>query len=938
MPLFQANNHIHDHLTQVDGIGNKPMIAYALNPDFLSDEIYTLIRSRQVQGNLPVGRDWIVGLYWIRRFYEEGAGNNYAQLLGNNNKVITRIFLNWRIGRAPNLADFIVQCPLVLTELAGDDSGLTRGIRFLLSELRPGFGDDELAAAVERLQQFPNHSEGQIAAANHYPKDFKAVLNTLLTGQGDGWLARFVNHPLRREILEPQWGLYLNGNDRDVAVCVYSNTVKVRISQDDRNLELQPNEGRVIATVNKLRKAGINPQKSFLISGQNFHALDTSTVNFARFRQNSPFCPFLKLDPNLQIQAARMWAFVPDGHWDFLLGDTIPPIPEKYAIRELGNLHKIDFRDIDRAQPKMLKLNGTELIQIGAAPALEVIGADAWVRSMDEPETRFVFGDRVELSLTDLSTDPQKWSCTPGAEICWENQRPILQCNGEYGKKIAVSVNVGRLYPIRLVIRFIYSDMREAMIQELDWQRNGVTWKPLPTNDPGFPEAIVQRHLVRGELKQGNETVRVWVPSQKAHFWFSLGFDVCPTDDPLHLHALDALRQRKLHAYLPPGNHRIRWAGRDWLECEGPDYWNEPLDDLNGEWSERDDDCLEIALQNGERFEVARVLDRPCGMDFEVHIPRKTEAFEKFLNAEFSLEKLAARLNSFIIDGEPWPASGDWSGKGLSEKIKTMHCSSVLGPNNQPRVRNPMPCRSTIQNLNSAVAGLHDIFRCQRPDQVWMPLDAFRVQPATEKYGFHGLKEPFANKMGLNDNQNSRILMQRSSTGRAEFFLPNSQQALPWDVKVVKKDGSPQPWLRAQAARNVSMEWSDPPYQLVAGYFDAALRWSTSLLGEPANKHLAFAFAETSAAFAGKPDRALVFQAAVLCRLCARTSIYRESLSSDDPITWLKNSRTIGDLIRTLCWKIGSSDSSREIFCSDLVTVDWALAWFHEPPNPPHLL
>jgi hypothetical protein len=54
------------------------------------------------------------------------------------------------------------------------------------------------------------------------------------------------------------------------------------------------------------------------------------------------------------------------------------------------------------------------------------------------------------------------------------------------------------------------------------------------------------------------------------------------------------------------------------------------------------------------------------------------------------------------------------------------------------------------------------------------------------------------------------------------------------------------------------------------------------------------------------------------------------NLDGNDDLLRLRHPRFAAWLQR-LSRDICASESTREAFNSDLVTVDWALAWFHEP-------
>jgi hypothetical protein len=618
----------------------------------------------QDQRLLLQGYDSIWGLYWIRRFYNDSDGNNYQQV---GQDIIQSALTQWLRptntypGLPPNATTgekLRSECPIISAESQGQTSQLIQGMRFLLDELRPGFDTDDYDSALARWQARPNASKGQIAAARLYPEAFKTVIHALLTGEGEGWLTRFANHPLRRETL--QWGVYCNGNHHDLALCVPTNATQV-IRQGNKELRVRPFQGRLIVPLGSMLRAGIDASAPCFIGNDPLPPLNLYSPLIARVRRNTPFTPFIESRANLQIQATALWTATPvDQKGDFLLGNQFPVIDNPRDIPNYGRLCKLALGHIDRTQPQPLTFNNQWLVNIGAAPELAVTDPDPWIQSLQEPQTHFVFANQASLTLSDLDTNQNAWSFSPGATLEWVNGQPILHSNTNYGRRLAVSVDVGLNYPLRVVIRFLPTEMRQAMINEQAWERDGVSWTPLCPSDKEFQLAITQAGLIRGTLTVGDGTpVWVWFPSMKPHFWFRHGFNP-PTqvDRYDYFSELDELREQYLHVYIPPGRHPIRWGGEDYLECEGPGYWEEPLNDLDRQWPERDSDDLEIVHPNGQTTRIATVMDRPQGST--VSVPEFEEGgFEQYLQTEFHLAELARHLDWMIVDGTPWPTS--WS-------------------------------------------------------------------------------------------------------------------------------------------------------------------------------------------------------------------------------------------------------------------------------------
>ena len=928
---------ISDANTQATGFlqnhPRQPALTHALDPNLFTPALCDTLAHCQAQKLLLQGYDAIWGLFWIRCFYSASDGNNYQQVgQGINSSALSK----WLRATAdyPGLAPdattgdkLRAECPIVSAESQGETSQLIQGMRFLLEELRPGFDPDDYDSALAHLQARPNVSKGQIAAARLYPEAFKAVIRALQTGEGVGWLTRFADHPLRREIL--QWGVYCNGNHHDLAFCIPTSSNQV-LKQGNKDLNVSPFEGRLIVPLAQMLKAGIDPCFAFSIGAQSLPPLTLHSPLIARFRRNTTFSPFIQTHTNLQIQAAALWTATPGSpNQNFLLGDQDPVVELQKEIPGFGHLSKLALDRIDRSQPLPLTFAGQCLVNIGAAPELTVNNSDPWVQSLNEPLTHFVFSDQSQLILSDSRVDPNDWSCSPGAALNWLDHRPILHCNTNYGRRLAASVDADLSYPLRVVIRFLPRAMRQAMIDENAWATDKISWAPLYPDDPNFKVSITDAGLVGGRLTVGNEApISVWFPSSKPHFWLKHGFHT-PTqvDEATSFPTLNELRQRNLHVYIPPGTHQIRWGGQTWMECEGPGHWEELLSDLDGEWQERESDNLEIVQPNGQTTRIATVMDRPQGSAAQVAAFAEA-GFDEFLMTEFTLEELAQQLDCLIIDGAPWPARWSWSGQGLASQVNHIYRRCILTPNDALRIPPVAANPAAIRRLSPILEGLQTISQGNRPDQAWLALSTFRLRPASPTYGFHGLLVGGPVQWCLQDPRQTQIRSEFAYEGNTVFRRPGEAASLPWQAWVQPQH------LVQQAARQVDLNLEPGDHQLIRGYFLAALGWSESLIGGLNDDHLAYVFKRLSQAFAGNPDRGLCFETAVLCRLFARMEAHAEVIAADAPIQLLAQPR-VQELLKNLCWSIGRDPVARDVFGSDLLTVEWALAWFHEPI--PHL-
>ena len=901
-----------------DANPRNPAIRDALDPEILSDELF------QVAKNPPNDLElsgipnikYLTSLCQFREYYESGNGNNWNNFKINNYNIYLR--RRYQVNEGVSSERVHAECWILAAVNYGYCSDLYGGMSFLLNELRLGFGDDEFETAMERLEQLPIASKGQIAAARLYPLPFKALLNTLLTGEGEGWLTHFSNHPLRKEFLKPHWGIYSNGNHHDLALCIPTNSKQVEITQGSHVLRITPYEQRLIATVGLMRRAGFDPSIPCVVAGDNLPPLDFDSPHIARVRRNTLFSPFLENHADFQIQVAALWAAVPKSlNGEFRLGTEFPTVDLDQETLGFGRLLKLSLSKIDRALPKPMTFAGRRLVNIGAAPEVTVPHAAPWMQSLNEPETCFIFGDKAQLETSDLGANEDAWSCTGDANLVWENSMPCIAIDGNYGNKIAVNVNAGRTYPIRVVVRFLPPRMREVMSNEQTWQEAGLSWHPLSPQHEHFASAIAQAGLVGGWLSVGNEEIKVWVPSLQPHFWFRHGFNP-PTqvDQAAEFASVDELTQRHLHIYIPPGTHQILWGGEPWLECEGPGYWEESLSEISKEWPLlQQSGRLELIGEQCDPIPLATIAAQQTNGDQLYADPDASDdpEIDHFLAAEFDLDELASRMQSLRFKELAWPMAWSWSGQELGARFDELfqHCRYVY----------PQVTRQGIRDMAPTLNSLREISKGNHSGSIWIPLNAFRIKNTARATEFFPLTEIRHNEL--------KVCFDYSPN--TSFTRPKKPKARPWCFHSWENGQNTPGWLLAQAQWNATPLLTTGDPELTTEIFKTVIDYSKRLIATRADQRLGYAFLGISGEFLRiSPHRAMCFQAAVMCRLHARMEAHRENFDGNDDLLRLSHPRFTAWL-QSLSRDICASESTRETFNSDLVTVDWALAWFHEP-------
>ena len=592
MTYSEANLKIKQHLTEVDGIGHNPMIVYALDQDFLPEDVYNQLREYQIRGNIILeGYPWVMGLYWIRRFYEEGTGRNYAQCLGNNPEVQTQIFTTWRIGDNPNLKDFLFQCPLLHALDAGDASILTHGIRFLARDLDPNFTNEDfkqkridlLRRRISSLEkQIQNHQDGfqcefsepQMQSLEKYPDVFRDILKALLTGQGVGWLARIAIHPLRAEFAIPKWGIQFYGNHGSIALQVQTRAEQISIGQGERSFVLPSHRNLACITQDDLRQRGFNLNNPFNLSGKLVESFQLNSVRLARVSRQSNFHPFVD-EKREEIQSAELWAVVPHNQQGMFSYDGAAVNTECFGMT--GNrLLRIDLRNLDRSVPQVLSWNGTNLIRIGASPWLDLVNRQNFINLHDFGDTIIVFGNKSAVQLEDYYGEAANLQWTG----CTTEDGTVMLRPNEVEQTATASVTIPNRGRIAVCAMFLPEVLYESILN-IESSENG-RFRFEPESDPAVLRAcIVDSGLRPGLLWIGDQHYRLRIASKVPLYWIRKANVVTSQDQPLEIGWVDDWKQITVECYLPPGMSCVSWGGASFVEVEGPIHWQIALRDLH---------------------------------------------------------------------------------------------------------------------------------------------------------------------------------------------------------------------------------------------------------------------------------------------------------------------------------------------------------------------
>jgi len=818
------------------------------------------------------------------------------------------------------------ECWLISATNHGGTSQVTLGMRFLIQELRPGFGDIEFEMAMDRLQQRPNASIGQIAASRLYPDEFKSVLNTMLTGSAEGWLVEISKNSIACEVRQPKWGVWVNGAQTDIALCVVTNQQELEISQGSCRISRKARSNRIIVKMAELLRENFDLACPFSVANHNIVVPQLNGILLARRHVNEVFCEFIDRNAKEAISAANLWVLAVCDNVQFCLGGTPANVVQRRNFL-CGNdrryLYEINLTGINGYENSTFTADSVPLVQIGPIPAIEISGAEPMVASFNEKDTLFVFGQSARISVAGIDPVQIQWNASNGGSVQLRQEKLELSCDQHsWGKRIIASTEVaGR--KISQPVRFLPPEMREAMQQETEWSNcNDLRWTP-DSDAVDIRREVENTGLVSGTLRTGGSDVKIWHPSTKPHHWFNEGlYDATVRDfgmvSTLVPNQVDLLNPPQLHIYIPEGMHKILVGGADWLvDLEGPGYWREKIEHCP-EWIDRlDDEVVLLNVSTAARHIIACFNDRPQGMTLSLPISL-SESIEEFCKNRFTIQDLENRLRPMVVGGDPIAASPSWTGSALSEKLSLLNLRYTIAPDNTTYI----PPRSvTLQELRGAhllIDGLARIQTSNHPDLVWMPTSVFRIAPNDALYGYHPLPLLRNQVISLGDPRQHSVSV-RYKYGRAtEFTIGDQRRDYRWDIRANDKD-----LIRIQSDHDPAIAIGDLPSDWVDGYFRGAMVWAEEMIGQDDIYHLGGLFPEVCNYFSHNPTRRFIFQTAVLCRLRAWHGIAPGSV--DERI----QSEVLREQLARICWRISQTQQANDIFISDLLTVEWTIAWFN---------
>ncbi len=264
------------------------MIRYALDQQYLPDAAYNAFGGTVQNAQHLSGIPWFLGLFWVRRFYDLGRGNNYIGCLKSafNENVRPELTQNpvyqlwdevedaWGIPARIHTKRgqrFLTECWLVNS--GEGDSQIWKVLPAIVRAVGANDAPADIGSKVTRLAQNVALPFCFQYLAGMDDPDFAATILALKGQQGDGWLQAVALNRIWAanrandgdDGATVAWGLYVNGAQMDAALNVANiqttaPQAHIRLTQQQRPPISIPDagDGRVLL-VSELASAGYDP-------------------------------------------------------------------------------------------------------------------------------------------------------------------------------------------------------------------------------------------------------------------------------------------------------------------------------------------------------------------------------------------------------------------------------------------------------------------------------------------------------------------------------------------------------------------------------------------------------------------------------------------------------------------------------------------------------
>ena len=526
------------------------LLRYALDQHYLPDAVYQAFAHPQQPGEIP----WVAALYWMRRYFEHGDGNNHREQLrtvfrGPQNQfedLVNSIFDtcgfpldDWNVKPRQR---FLSECFVVGSQ--GRTSEIWKFLVPLYRRIESAATD---AYNWGLLRNFADTEGGDLPPFFQWlidteDADFLAMLKAMGTqdAQAEPWLERILASPNYLALWATNsatvtWAVYQNGNVCDLRLVV--RNIQIRNGQGTCEIrqgaavlikQLQPNQSMVTFSAQELVQSGLHIFETVQVKVGNHRV-----PGGARLGYGAIGCPVLFRFPLAatsyysqvtvdaeHISAKRLLALLPEGsdvgNACFFLGAEPWPVQGFKVFNLHGqtrhlvelNLHAWDGATCDLNWGQQL------LVSLGTQPYLEVAQALSGVQIKGTVDTALVLGDIAEVSVK---------NCPNNADVQWSmDDNPAgngATCQVQRGNSQEARIRcriAGRTRSVTIV--FVPNDaenwIRGAQMHVAD----GWNWQPETAIGPRIEAAQDGRQ--EGTLAFQNLNWRVSVPlTQPLWYW-----------------------------------------------------------------------------------------------------------------------------------------------------------------------------------------------------------------------------------------------------------------------------------------------------------------------------------------------------------------------------------------------------------------------------------
>jgi hypothetical protein len=583
MPLQTINEQIQQAASQ----NRLPMLCYALNEELMPNACYQELTALQENGNLPQNLPWVLGLYWVRRFYNEGKGNNYLDVIGetsfHQSPRAKNVFTAWgmsgrfsHVGNAANLYAFLSECWIIAGE--NTTSNLRKALQAIVDKAPESFDADDVIEVIGRIRDEGAHIPVYLAWRAENGRWLAESIRAIKAGGGDGWLGVIGNNPSWRNYRQRDnatcaWGLRKDGNRVQWAIRIANVRLQenssIKFQQFNRTLFECQGERHVL--LSELGPAYDTAKEIIMRAGNRkldlgpLPELNQNRPLLFRKSRTSSFHRLINWEDNHQeegsehIQASRLFLLSPtgqNGNANISLGGQ--PVHPAYAGQFTpdmygASLHELNLDHCDRTKPQWLSWNGTNLLQIGGKPYIKADNVAGDIILRDRPEVLVVFGTKCGLHAANLPQDhaEPEWSIEGGRLL--GAQEGVVVTSNAPGRMAKATCKIGNT---RCQTRLIF--LPEALQAAVTGMGvvEGDGWAWVPETDEYKNCAAAENGRVRGRARVGDLQWEIEAASSRPLWWWRSGIGGAGTyfcAERVDVITLSDLQNKRLLVHIPVG-------------------------------------------------------------------------------------------------------------------------------------------------------------------------------------------------------------------------------------------------------------------------------------------------------------------------------------------------------------------------------------------------